>query len=160
MKTRLLIFALLLSLSMVTSAWARLGETEGVVIGRYGKPIIKMHRAWGDEETFSVNGFSIVATFINGVSVGESYSTPGHSITDVQVSDLLSANCQGFSWEEPPKNQIPKDIFHPVKQMWTRPNGSTAVLTGSTFEVKSIYLILAQEDAAKQKPAAPSTQGF
>jgi hypothetical protein len=160
MKTRLLIFTFLLSLSMATSAWARLGETESAVIGRYGKPSVKMHRVWGDEERFSMNGFSIAVTFIKGVSVGEAFRTSGAAITDEQVSDLLSANSQGYSWEETPRNEIPKDIFHPVRQMWTRPNGSTAVLTDSSFEVKSIYLIFAQEDAAKQKPAAPSTQGF
>jgi hypothetical protein len=160
MKPRLLIFTLLLSLSMATTAWARLGETESAVITRYGKPAYKMHRPWGDQEGFSMNGFSISVTFINGVSRGEVFTSSGHTITVEQASDFLSANCEGYSWDERPKSDIPKNTYPPIKQMWQRPNGSTAVLTDSSFEFKSIFLIIAQEDAAKQKPAAPSTQGF
>jgi hypothetical protein len=160
MKTRLLIFTLLLLLSKATSAWARLGETESAVIGRYGKAAYKMHRPWGDQEGFSMNGFSITVTLINGVSRGELFSSPGHTLTVEQASDFLAANCEGYSWDELPKTQIPKNIYAPIKQMWQRPNGSTAVLTGSSFEFKSIWLILAQKEAATQKPAAPSTQGF
>jgi len=161
MKIRLLILAILLSLSMASSAWARLGETESAVIARYGKPLLKVHRTCGDEESFSANGFSITVTLINGISVGELYRiAPGQKFTDELTTELLGANCQGYSWEELPKTEIPKNIYSPIRQMWRRPNFSTAVLTATSFEFKSIYLIDAQEAAANQKTAAPSTQGF
>jgi len=160
MKIRLLVFTLLLSMGMATSARARLGETESAVLARYGKPSYKMHCAWGNQEGFSMNGFSIAVTFIDGVSRGELFTCSGHAITDEQASDLLSANSEGYSWYEVEKANIPKTGYPPIKQMWQRPNGSTAVLTDSSFEFKSIYLILAQQDAANQKPAAPSTRGF
>jgi hypothetical protein len=160
MKIHLLILAILLSFSMATTAWARLGERESAVIARYGKPAYKLHRPWGDQEVFSMNGFSIAVTFIDGVSRGELFTSSGHTITDEQASDLLSANCEGYSWSDAPSNEIPKNAYPAVKQMWVRPNGSTAVLTTSSFEFKSIFLIIAQQDAANQKAAPPSTQGF
>jgi hypothetical protein len=160
MKGRLLTFTLLLSLSMATSAWARLGETESAVIGRYGKARYKIQRPWGAEEGFLMNGFSIAVILINGVSRGELFSSPRHTITVEQAVEFLSANSEGYSWNERPKSEMPKNVYPPIKQMWQRPNGSTAVLTNSSFEFKSIFLIIAQQDAANQKPAAPSTRGF
>ena len=159
MKIRFLIFILLLSLSLATSAWARLGETESAVIGRYGKARYKIQRPWGAEEGFLMNGFSIAVILINGVSRGELFSSPRHTITVEQAVEFLSANSEGYSWDERPKSEIPK-VYPVIKQMWQRPNGSTAVLTDSSFEFKSIFLIIAQQDAANQKPAAPSTRGF
>ncbi len=109
-----------------------------------------------------MNGFSITVTFINGVSVGELYQLkPGSSITDELAVELLEANCEGYSWDELSKIRIPKNNYPPIKQMWQRPNGSTAVLTATSFEFKSINLILAEEEeAAKPKAVTPSTQGF
>jgi len=157
---RTLLLALLALLGLTATVHARLGETEDAVITRYGKPKAKMHRAWGDEEMFSMNGFNITVTFLNGVSRGELYRITSGKITDDQVANLLSANGEGYSWEELPKTDIPKNIFAPIKQMWRRPNLSTAALTDTSFEFKSIFLIIAQQDTANQKPAAPSTRGF
>jgi hypothetical protein len=157
MPIRLLIISFLLSLG-TTSAWARLGETESAVVERYGTPHFRLLRGWCEEVTFQANGFTIVVTFIKGVSRGENFSLPGQSITDQQVSDLLEANSEGYLWDEVAK----ADLVPPAKKMWKKPNGSTAVLSGSSFEFKTIDLINAQaeEDKAKEKPAAPSTQGF
>ena len=161
MKTHTLDFALVLSLVVATPAWARLGESEADVIARYGKCLYKMHRPWGDVEGYSMNSFTITVTLIQGVSRGELFViTPGQTITDEQEVDLLGANSEGYSWSDAPPEDIPKHAYPPVKQMWVRPNGSTAVLTASSIEFKSIFLIEAQQDAANQKPAAPSTQGF
>jgi hypothetical protein len=154
------ILILLLALCFEATAWARLGETESAVAQRYGRTAYKLHRAWGDEEKFSMNGFSITVTFIHGVSVGELFESPGHIITDEEMVDLLAANSEGHSWSDAPSYDIPKHAYPPVKQMWVRPNGSTAVLTASSLEFKSISLLIAQEDAAKQRPAVPSTAGF
>ena len=153
------ILILLLTLGFGSTAQARLGESEAAVIQRLGKPFLTQHFTWCDKDNFSVNGFSIVVTLINGQSVGELYHITSGTLTDFQVVDLLDANCQGFSWDEVPKNEIPKDIFHPIKQMWRRPNGSTAVSLGYSIEFKSIYLIIAEKDANKPPPA-PSTRSF
>ena len=153
------ILVLLLMLGCGSSAWARLGESEAEVIQRLGKPYARQHFTWCDKDNFSVNGFTIVVTLINGLSVGEAYHITSGNLTDSQIVDLLDANCEGFSWDEIPQNKIPKDIFHPIKQMWQRPNGSTAVSFGSSIEFKSIFLILAEQDANKPPPA-PSTAGF
>jgi len=78
-------------------------------------------------------------------------------LTDQQAADLLAANSEGFLWDEVPK----ADLVPPAKKMWKKPNGTTAVMSGTNFEVKSVELIKAQEErAAKQKPSGPSTQGF
>lgn len=157
MPARLLILTLLLTLSMATTAWARLGESETAVINRYGKPHFRLIRTWSEDVTFQMNGFTIVVTFMNGVSKGETYTIPGETITEQQANDLLTANSEGFLWDEVSK----ADLAPPAKKMWKKPNGSIAVLSGSKFEVKSIDLIKAQEEAsAKQKPTGPSTQGF
>jgi hypothetical protein len=158
MPTRLLILTLLISLGMVTTASARLGETESAVEARYGTPHFRLIKSWSEDVTYEANGFTILVTFIKGVSKGEKFTLPGQTISDQQVSDLLEANSEGFLWDEVAK----ADLVPPAKKMWKKPNGSTAVLTGSSFEFKSIDLINAQadEDKAKAKPAAPSTQGF
>ncbi|MCE0496355.1 MAG: hypothetical protein LV481_00200 [Methylacidiphilales bacterium] len=144
---------------MATPVWARLGETESAVVARYGRMSVKIHRAWGDEAYFSMNGFNITVTLINGVSAGELYRCTGHIITDAEASDFLSANSEGYAWYEHPE-EIPQKNYSGIKQIWKRPNGSTAVLTGTTFEVKSIDLIIAQQNAANPKPVVPTTQGF
>jgi len=144
----------------MTSVWARLGEAESTIVSRYGKPSAKIHRPWGDEEMFSMTGFAITVTFINGISRGELYRITSGKITDDQASNFLSANSEGYSWQELEKGDIPKNIYSSIKQMWRRPNMSTAALTDTSFEFKSIFLIIAQQDAANQKPAAPSTRGF
>src|ERR1017187_6854670 len=157
MSVRLFIITLLLTLSVVTTAWARLGEAETAVINRYGKPQFRLIRTWSEDVTFQMNGFNIVVTFINGISKGEAYTIPGETITEQQANDLLTANSEGFLWDEVPK----ADLVPPAKKMWKKPNGSIAVLSGSKFEVKSIDLIKAQDAvSAKQKPTGPSTQGF
>ena len=156
MPTRLLFLTLLLLLTLANSAWGRLGETEGAVITRYGKPHFKTHRPWGDDEGFTMNGFNITVTFINGISQGELFGLPGKVISEEQAKSLLTANSEGYLWDEVPKSEL----VPPAKQMWKKPNGSTAVLTGSYFEFKSAALIAAMEEVSKQKPDAPSTQGF
>ena len=107
-----------------------------------------------------MNGFTLAVTFIEGVSRGELFNSPGHTITTELASDLLSANSEGYSWSDAPSSDIPKNAYPRIKQMWVRPNRSTAILTASSFEFKSIFLIIAQQDAANQKAAPPSTQGF
>jgi hypothetical protein len=125
----------------------------------HGKPIFKEHLTWCDRGHFSKNGFSIVVTLLNGVSRGESYSINPGNLTPLQVSDFLDANTEGFPWYEVASNAIPKDMAHPNKQMWRRQNGSTATLLGNSIEFKSIFLIIAEEDA-NHSPPAPATQGF
>jgi len=153
------ILALLVTLGFGTVAWARLGETEDALVQRYGRPVLKRHFAWCDKENFSVNGFSIEVTLLNGVSAGESYRISSGTLTVSQVEDLLSANCQGFAWYEVPKSEITQDVFRSIRQKWQRPNGSTAIFTGSSIEFKSINLIIAEKDANKPPPT-PSTAGF
>lgn len=150
---------LLLAISLESTALAHLGDSEADLIQRLGKPFAKQHFTWCDKDNFSVNGFSIVVTLINGRSVGELYHITTGNLTDSQIVDLLDANCEGFSWDEIPHDKIPKDVFHPIKQMWRRPNGSTAISFGYSIEFKSIDLILAEENATKPPPA-PSTGGF
>ena len=157
MPARLFILTLLLALTMATTAWARLGETQAAVIARYGKPSFRLLRTWCEEDTFQFNGFNIVVTLINGVSKGENYSIPGQLLTEQQANDLLAANSEGFMWDEVPK----ADVVPPAKRMWKKPNGTIAMMSGSNFDVKTMDLIKAQEQAAaKQKPAGPSTEGF
>jgi len=160
MRTIILgVLILFFALGSGTAAWARLGETEDQLVQRYGKPFLKQRFAWCVKDNFNVQGFSIVVTLLNGISVGESYRISSGSLTDFEVVELLDANCQGYSWDEVPANEIPKEIFHPVKQMWRRPNGSTAISTGTSIEFKSIDLLMAEENANKPPPA-PSTAGF
>jgi hypothetical protein len=157
MPTRFLILTAVLLLGLATSARARLGETETAVEERYGKPTFKYIKPWCVEETYSMNGFTIVVTFIDGVSQGEKYTLPAQELSAQQVNDLLTANSEGYLWDEVPKS----DVVPPAKQMWKKPNGSTAVLTAFSIEFKSADLIAAAAKAEPPKqPTAPSTQGF
>ena len=151
---------LLFALGFGSIAQARLGETEATIIQRYGRPMLKQHFGWCDKENFLANGFSIEVTFLNGVSAGESYHINSGGLTDSQVEDLLNANSQGYTWYDVDQADIPKDIVNPIRQMWQRPNGSTATFTGPSLEFKSIWLIFAERDAAQQAPPTPSTAGF
>jgi hypothetical protein len=150
-----------LSLSLVfgATAWARMGETESQIVQRYGKPFLRQHFTWCDKDNFNVQGFSVVVTLLNGVSVGELYHITVGNLTETQIVELLDANCEGFSWDEVPPGKIPKDIHYQIKQMWVRPNGSTAVSLGYSIEFKSINLMFAEANANKPPPAA-STAGF
>jgi hypothetical protein len=161
MHARLLLFLLLLTGS-ASCAWARLGENEADIVTRYGKPTFIIHHTWGDEKTYSFNGFTINVSMISGVSVGELYRVaPGQKINDEMSAQLLSANSEGFFWKEIPKDQFPKDISAAVNKMWQKPDGSTAALADNSFEFKATDLLNAEQAAAAtQKPVAPSAQGF
>lgn len=153
---RILVLTLLLAIGFATTASARLGETESAVLSRYGQPHFKTKRPWGEDQGFTMNGFTITVTFLNGISNGELFSIPGRVISDEQVKGLLEANSEGFLWDEVAK----ADLEPPAKRMWKKPNGSTAVLTMSAMEFKSANLLKAQTEAANAKPEAPSTKGF
>lgn len=156
MPTRFFILMVLLSLGMVTSASARLGETEAAVVERYGKPSFRLIKTWCTEETFSMNGFTIVVTFIDNVSKGEKYSLLGQQLSSQQVNDFLAANSEGYLWDEVPK----ADVVPPAQRMWKKPNGSIATLSGFSIEFKSADLIAAAAKNEAPKETAPSTQGF
>jgi hypothetical protein len=152
-------FGLVLALFVTTTAQARLGESEAQLIQRFGKPILHQHFTWCDKENFNPNGFSIEVTLLGGQSVGEVYHITIGTFTEEQILELLQDNSQGYDWDEVSKSNMPQDIYHSIRHMWQRPNGSTAILRGNAFEFKSIYLIMAEE-AANKPPPAPSTAGF
>jgi len=156
---RILALLCIFVLVVTATAQARLGESDAQLVQRFGKPFFHQHLSWCDKETFSVNGFSIDVILLSGQSVGETYRISKGTFTEEQIYDLLQDNSQGYQWDEVAKSAIPQDLFHSIKQMWQRPNGSTAKLTGNAFEFRSIYLIMA-ESAANKPPPAPTTAGF
>ncbi len=151
LTTRFVLLSLL-ALTMGAPAHARLGESEAQIIERLGRPFLHQHFVWCDKDNFSANGFTIVVTLLNGQSVGETYHITRGTISEEQMAELLHVNSQGYAWNEVPQSEIPRDILHPDKRIWRRPSGSTAVFDGSSFEFKSIYLILAEEAANKPPP--------
>lgn len=98
MKT---ILSLLLILSVSSSAFARIGESEQQVEARYGKPIAPRvpGEDLGETKAYVCAGFLIAVTFVDGVSQREMYAKNDKSaITGAEVEVLLEANRGNLQW--------------------------------------------------------------
>lgn len=98
MKTIPALTALILLAS--TPVFARVGETYGEVLKRYGKGekqgTGRMHTTKG--YYFIKDGFGIEVMILNGKSVMEVFHRKDGVISDAEIQDLLKANGETFTW--------------------------------------------------------------
>ena len=157
MKAAILI--LVLTASLIGSAWARLGETEDQLVARYGQELLKTKikdspgQVAIDALQFLKSGFSIQVSLFNGISSEEEiHRLQGETLTDEEVKILLAVNAQGHIWtEDTLKTDVPRK--------WHRDDGATAELYQETFDFRTKALAdakLIAHDAA----TVTSLQGF
>ena len=149
---------LLLTFTLSTQAWARLGETADQIVDRYGQPLSQLdQKAQGRDIamtrlTFQKNGFEILVSLVDGVSDQEAFrKMNGDPLTLAEIRTLLNINAQGSSWEQPMNSDGEK--------VWTRDDGTTAEVNGSLITITSKDM-LDKEAAAKKATMAPSLEGF
>ena len=153
------LLALVLVVTVSTTAQARLGETPDQLVARYGTPLSeKDQKAEGDKISladviFQKGGFQIEVTVTDGISVCETFKKlNGEPVTLAEVRILLTANGQGFEWDEPHGNG--------VARAWTRDDGASATLgQDGSVTIKSKEL-MSKEAIAKKLEAKPSLDGF
>ena len=150
-----LVLTLILTAVLVLPAQARLGETEDLLINRYGGEISNQwsnigNGLWVKELIFKRTGFQIDVYLFNGFSAQENFTKltqPAFSREEKQT--LLQANTQGHKWAIVP-NSGPE---------WHRDDGAMAVDQGGYLVLTSKELIDAQTTAFKAANAS-SLEGF
>lgn len=112
-----------------SSAWARLGETEGELVARFGKESLRSNHSivtQGKSHTlgpvlfFKQDDWSINCYLIDNKCMRISYAKPGDWSED-QIRLVLNSNSQGAQWGETSKPSIAK-----LQRTWKRIDGSTA----------------------------------
>jgi hypothetical protein len=101
LKTRSVAIALLM---LVSSAFARIGETEQQIEARYGKTIRTLSKGNQPlQKAYQSSGLDIAVTYIDGVSQSEFFSKQDKSeLSKNEIALLLEANAAGSRWIEVP----------------------------------------------------------
>jgi hypothetical protein len=166
---------LFLATASAFPVWARLGETEGQLIARYGKVINRdAYKVVGQssvpELTFNKSGFRILVMLWRGISSEEFISKLAQNsvgrdpITEREANILLNANTQSHIWGKvPPNVQWPDDngVMAGKDIIWKRDDGAMAYLASeeAEFGMKSRKFIDFEQDAYKAAHAS-SLEGF
>ena len=149
---RLLLFTLLLSLGLATSAWARLGETPEQMQARLGPPapyprpdgVLANGKVYplGQIFKYSKEGWSVECVMINGTCAKITYvkTTPRATLTDDDINTILSNEAQGSKWAQTvDSSAVVQNLLFPsfkVRQ-WKRGDGATAQTSITTFTLIS-----------------------
>ena len=116
---------LLIALSLcfaLNIAFARLGETEEQIEARYGKPQKSVISYGHMVETYEVNGFSIMVSFMDGKSASEMYSKSDKTkLSDAELQKLLEVNALGSRWILDPTSRFEAE--------WKLENGAATALS-------------------------------
>jgi len=146
---------ILLFATLVSSAWARLGETEAELIARFGQPTFRdkhstyvQGKVWelGPRLSFKQDDWSIVSEMVDGRAATESYTKVGEW-TDAQILAVLAANAQGATW-----TLTSKPGSSAYLREWKRTDGATARWTGRSISLVAPAYARAKEIAeAKAK---------
>jgi len=102
MKILTFLIAPLAALLLTSPLSARLGETKEQIIKRYGEPEERDDEFSDRHESFlfSVSNYSILVTFLDGVSHGEFYTKlDDEDFSETEISRLLEINGGGKEWE-------------------------------------------------------------
>jgi hypothetical protein len=120
MKTSLVIITIV---SIITSAYARVGESVNQVEARYGKPQRVLHEHGSFRELgYGYRGFMVGVSYVSGVSKSEGFARPETPrLSDSDVQQLLALSlAPGTSWKlVPAKN---------ADRMWIRSDGKVVAL--------------------------------
>ncbi len=165
------ILALFFALASENQAHARLGETVDQLTARYG-PGGTAGAPTADfpvsVKIFHKQNWTIIVSFIDGLSVGEKYQKPG-GVDDASVQTLLDINAEGHTWNLTQSGPSFMASLIPtpnaVGKKWGRDDGAVATLQAGMrifFTVESKQLVDAEAAlaAAQKKAHEASLQGF
>jgi hypothetical protein len=111
-------------------AFARLGETESELVGRFGAATSRSKEItltqgkvvdFGVKLTFRQGDWTIECAIIDGRSAREVYHHPGDWTQD-QFTTVLASNAQGAKWADVSKESVRK-----LARKWRREDGATAI---------------------------------
>lgn len=140
-----ILLALAISTLLLSSAFARLGETERQLVERFGDPVLRAQHniitqgkilPLGPRLHFREGDWRIACDLIDGKCVRITYSKPG-DWTEDQVQLVLNNNAQGAKWSEITKPGAGKMLRDWKRSdgshaRWSRPQGFT--LTWDAYE--------------------------
>ena len=87
---------------LILSTFARIGETEGQIEKRYGKPQDSFNNSYGKRCRYLFQAFYVFVDFEHGVSQMEVYQKKDWGvITPTETVALLTANSGGAKWSDP-----------------------------------------------------------
>ena len=95
--------SVLVSLSLVASAFGRIGEDEKQIEARYGKPGKDLGNRGGVHEIGYIwNGLMVLVDYVSGISQREGFTKPDTSpLSDQNVMEILAVSAaDGTSWQE------------------------------------------------------------
>ena len=117
---------------------------------------------------FHKQNWTIIVSFIDGISVGEKYQKPG-GVDDASVQTLLDINAEGHTWSLTQSGPSLMASLIPtpnaVGKRWDRDDGAVATLQAGMrifFNVEAKQLVDAEAAlaTAQKKANTPSLQGF
>lgn len=150
-------------------AWARIGETEEELKKRFGEPYTVNTKdiTVGDKQLFFVkDGIDVVATILNGRSVGEGYffrkngqPQPIEGDLLAKAAALVETNSHGRTWL---KHPAPEQENPKIKHCWIRSDkNAVAVIWKSKPDVLEVTLNSVQEETFRANQAeAAGVGGF
>lgn len=148
----------LYSLCITAILHARLGETEGQMIARFGQPALRSQhstvaqgKVWhmGPSLSFRQDDWSITCDMVDGRCVRIGYGKPGEW-TEEQIQLVLAYNSQGGKWTETSNPAAKK-----YQRTWKRADGADAAWNGGHMRmVVPAYERAKQVVEAKAKAAA------
>jgi hypothetical protein len=155
-------------LALVTSANARLGETEKECVKRYGEPIEKSKRAPAvGVRKYQKDGLFITVDFVKGKSVGIAYENKEQvkripakpvGLTKEQREKLMTENAGGVPWNFLNGSRKLVGHFDPYVFQWRHAKlrgvytQSTRRLTVRTIEYEEIWK---EEEIRRSKRPQP-----
>src|SRR5207244_804811 len=95
-------FVIITIISLITSAYARVGESVKQVEARYGKPQRVLHEHGSFRELgYGYRGFMVGVSYVSGVSKSEGFARPDTPrLSDSDVQQLLALSlAPGTSWK-------------------------------------------------------------
>lgn len=147
--------------------WARIGETEEELKKRFGEPyhVNTKQIEVGDKQLFFTKGdIDVVATILNGRSVGEGYffrlnGQPRTIEGDLlaKAAALVETNSQGQTWL---KHPAPEQQNPEIKHCWIRSDqNAAAVIWKSKPDVLEVTLKSVQEETFRANQAGAAGVG-
>jgi hypothetical protein len=112
--------------AVITSASARIGETEAQISARYGQSVGDIPtETFGKVRGFMQPGYLVGVAFVNGISDMEMFSKTDQSeMTASEIEDFLKANGAG-AWKA-------EETGKPSWKRWRREDGALIALYDTT----------------------------
>ena len=143
-----------------TRSEARIGDTEGQLVTRFGavqsrraERIMESGRVYvlGERVVLKPEGWRITAVLINGHCAKITYAKSGRW-TETQYDELLSENADRWAWQEIP-GEVPK-----WQRTWQRSDGLVAKwMYASGFAIEGRAFVDACTRAAQNAQQTPAT---